>query len=168
MSNNLILYRCIFALFACFFLTQTAMGQTGSEIRDTDILAQQKKVYASYYPHLFTEHQIKKVETLNNKHSKVYYTVNNINYEAIVNSRQKDLLLVANCEEISRDQVPDIVIDAFYKDFDKTATIINTFRVTTPYSSGFYRIDFQTINSESTIKSPVFYDNKGTRISAPY
>ncbi len=138
-----------------------AQGHT--QIKDVDELKTEDKVLVESYPHVFKGAKVNKVEKLNSKHSKVYYSVGGNEFEAIVNSDRKDLLLVATCKVIKNDELPQLVKDVFTKEVK--GKIEKSFSVTTPYSSEIYRIDY--VKKDGELKS-MFYDKLGAVQKAPY
>ncbi len=155
-------------LISLFFICMFAFAQKDSHIKDVDELAEQKRIMFQNYPGLFMEKEINNVEKLDSKHSKIFYTINNVNFEAVVNSNMKDLLLVATCQEIQEEKLPAIVIDAFHESKYGSSKIEKSFIVTTPYSSNFYRIDVnQKKKKEKNMKS-LFYDHLGKYRKPPY
>jgi len=139
-------------------------------INDVDVLARQKTVLMENYPGAFTEVEIRGVQEINPTQSKVYYEIGNQQFEAVVNSGSKDMLLVATAREINETEVPNIVMDAFKSSEYKEYNIEKTFEVKTPYSNYFYRIDVSEKNkAEETgqIKS-LFYTYLGRFEKPPY
>ncbi len=148
----------------------STFAQEYSAIEDVDILEEQKTVLMRDYPHIFTGVEIKDVRKINSKHSKVFYENGNQQYEAVVNSDRKDMLLVATCRVISEKEMPEVVMDAFKNSKYENWDIIETFEVTTPDSGLFYRIDVSknnTMNEKEEIKS-IFYTHLGQYRKPPY
>jgi hypothetical protein len=152
-------------LFAFLFCLHT-FAQDGSTIVDLNILAKQKEVMAQYYPDLFTLEEITGVDSLDELHSKVKYTRDGKNFEAVVNSGPNDLLLVATCEEIRVNKLPSLLKEVFAKS-EVGSKIEKAFLVTTPYSSDFYRIDYYRAGYKKILTS-VFYDEMGHYQKPPY
>lgn len=146
-------------------MSSLTFAQKGAEISDVDILAEQKGVVIEHYPGVFKSEEINKIEKINDKQSKIYYQRGGANFEAVVNSDRKDLLLVATCEEIPQSTVPDIVRVHFKKSKLGVNKILKSFIVKTPTSSDFYRLDI--INKDKQVAS-VFYDHLGMEMIAPY
>ena len=120
------------------------------------------------YPEVFSKVEIKRVEKLNNKHSKVYYTKGSSNFEAIVNSDRKDLLLIANCEEIAVKKLPAIVYDSFRQSEYGNYKIQKAFIVRIPYSSEFYRLDINEGNKDGHSYKSIFFTDTGQYRTPPY
>ncbi len=153
-----------------FFNGLNAFAQEHSVIRDVDVLENQKTVLKKDYPHVFTGVEIKDVQKINSSQSKVFYEKDNQQYEAVVNSDRKDLLIVATSRVINEKEMPNVVMDAFKSSEDKNRNIEKTFEVTTPYSSLFYRIDVSEKNKaqeKKNIKS-LFYTHLGQYKKPPY
>lgn len=150
-----------------FLIAVDLLAQPGAPVKDVDFLEKQKKVMTEYYPHLFSELEINDVEKINSRQSKVFYTRNNKNYETIVNSNRKDLLIIASCEEIPVTQLPDIVQQGFHNSKLGNKKIEKAFIVTTPYSSNFYRIDVYPSDKKKHYKS-IFFDKLGKYRKPPY
>ena len=146
-------------------LSINVVAQEGAPIKDVGILEEQKKVLVQDYPHHFEKVNITNVEQFSPKHSKVYYTKEGVNYEAVVNSDRKDLLLVATAREIPIAELPAIVKDALKASENGSSPIKKAFIVSTPYSSGFYRID---INQNAKETKSVYYDKLGQYQKPPY
>lgn len=144
-----------------FFISMSAVAQK----KDLGVVAEQKKVLIQNYPGLFVEDEINIIEKLDSKHSKIHYTRNNVNFEAVVNSNRKELLLVATCEEILEEQLPAIVKDAFLESKYRSSKIVKTFIVSTPYGSDFYRMD---VNQKKKKIKSIFYTHLGTYKKPPY
>lgn len=159
---NKLKFRFIIIFLLC---NLNAVAQEGAQIKDVDILEEQKKVIMEDYPFHFENVKITNVEQINSKHSKVYYIQDSINYEAVVNSNRKDMLLIATAREIPIAELPDIVKDVFKASENGSSSIIKAFIVTTPYSSGFYRIDFK--GDEKELES-IYYDKLGQYQKPPY
>lgn len=138
-------------------------AQHATQIKDVDELKQEDKVIIESYPNVFKGAEINKVERLNSKHAKVYYSVDGNEFEAVVNADRKDLLLVATCKVIKNDALPQLVKDVFTKEVK--AKIEKAYEVTTPYSSEIYRIDY--VEKDGTLKS-IFYNELGAVQKAPY
>lgn len=146
-------------------LNLNVVAQEGVQIKDVDILEEQKKVIMEDYPLHLEKVNITNVEQINSKHSKVYYIKDSINYEAVVNSNRKDMLLIATAREIPISELPEIVKDVFKASENGSSLINKAFIVTTPYSSGFYRIDFN--RNEKEMES-IYYDKWGQYQKPPY
>ncbi len=163
--------KIIFNFLVILFLTHCiAFAQEGSMIRDVDILENQKTVLMQNYPHIFTEVEIKGVQKINSRHSKVFYEIGNQQYEAVVNSGSTEMLLVATSKVLNEKEMPNIVMDAFKSSEYKSWNIEKTFEVTTPYSSRFYRIDVSNNNKaeeKNKVKS-LFYTHLGRYKKPPY
>ncbi len=163
--------KIIFNLLVIFFLSHyTSFAQEGTMIKDMDVLAQQKTVLVQNYPHIFTEVEIIGVQKLNSRYTKVFYEIGNQQFEAVVDSDDNKMLLVATCKLLNEKDVPNVVMDAFKSSKYKSWNIEKTFEVTTPYSSPFYRIDVSNKNKsqgEKEIKS-LFYSNLGRDEIPPY
>jgi len=140
-------------------------AQPNSQIKNVDQLTTEKKVVVENYPNIFKEEEINKVEKIDEKHSKVYYTRNHVKFEAVVNSNREELLLIAIFEQVPSTRLPAIVLDNFYKNLDGNEKIQNAFIGTTPSSSDFYRIDFYDKNE---ILKNAFYDHLGRYMKPPY
>lgn len=153
-----------------FFNGLNAFAQEGSVIKDVDVLEKQKTVLMEDYPHVFTEVEIKDVQIINDRQSKVFYEKGNQQYEAVVNSGRKDLLLVATSRVMNEKEMPNIVMDAFKSSKYKSWNIEKTFEVTTPYSSLFYRIDVskKTTGKEKKKIKSLFYTHLGQYKKPPY
>ncbi len=165
-------YILKFHIYLAFLLLKgvSVFAQSGSVLKDVDILENQEIVLKEDYPNVFAEVDIKKVQKINNKHTKVYYEKGNQHYEAVVNSGRKDLLLVATSKLITENELPNIVMDAFKSSKFKNWNIVKTFEVLTPYSSLFYRIDVtknKRKKDESKIRS-LFYSHLGQYKKPPY
>lgn len=145
------------------FNSSNLFAQHSSQIKDVDELKKEDKVLVESYPNVFKGAEISKVEKLNSTHSKVHYLVDGNIFEAIVNADRKDLLLVATCELIKNDDLPQLVKNVFTKEVK--GKIEKSFAVTTPYSSQIYRIDY--VKKDGELKS-VFYDKLGAVQKAPY
>jgi len=163
--------KTIFNFLILFFLSHlVAFSQEGIMIKDVDVLAQQKTVLTQNYPHIFTEVEIIGVQKINSRHSKVFYEIGNQQFEAVVNSADNDMLLVATSKVLNEKEMPNIVMDAFKSSEYKSWNIEKTFEVTTPYSSPFYRIDASNNNKaeeKNEIKS-LLYSNLGRYKKSPY
>ena len=131
-------------------------------------LKKEKEVIYENYPGIFKTEEINKVEKIDPKHSKIYYTRGKVNFEAVVNSDRKELLLVANCEQISPKRLPDIVQDAFHRSDYGKLKIQKAFIATNPYSSNYYRIDVYQKDSKVVYYKSLFYTDKGLSMDAPY
>ncbi len=152
-----------------FFNGLSAFAQEYSVIKDVDVLEKQKTVLKEDYPHYFTGVEIKDVQKINDRQSKVFYEKGNQQYEVVVNSGRKDLLLVATSRVINEKEMPNIVMDVFKSSEYKNWNIEKTFEVTTSYSSLFYRIDVskKTEKKEKKTKS-LFYTHLGQYKKPPY
>ncbi len=153
-----------------FFNGLNALAQEGSVLKDVDILENQKTVLKEDYPHVFAEVDIKDVQKISDKHSKVFYKKGEDQYEAVVNSGRKDLLLVATSKVMNESEMPNVVMDAFKSSKYKRWNVDKTYEVTTPYSSLFYRIDVSKNkggNKEKKTKS-LFYTHLGQYKKPPY
>lgn len=163
-------FKLIIMLFMLFFNDLTAFAQEGSIIVDPDILEKQKTVLMKNYPHEFTEVEIKDVQKINSSQSKVFYEKGYQQYEVVVNSGRKDMLVVATSRVINEKEMPNIVMDAFKRSKYKNRDIEKTFEVTNSYSSPFYRIDVSKKNKtkeKKKIKS-LFYTHLGQYKKPPY
>jgi len=149
-------------------ISMAMLAQPGAPIENTDELAKQKTVITEDYPGIFKEEEINKIEKIDPKHSKIYYTRDHVNFEAIVNSDRKELLLIATCEEIPVDKLPKIVRDNFMRGKDGNSKIEKAFIATTPYSSDFYRIDFYKKGENGSALKSLFYTDKGEYMVPPY
>jgi hypothetical protein len=155
-------------LILLMLVSMKTFAQQGAPIKYVDQLEEEEKVLVHKYRNVFKEEEIKNVEKLDSEHSKISYTRNAINYEAVVNSNRKDLLVVATCQEIPVEKLPAIVKNGFQKSKYGSNNIEKAFSVSTPYSSNFYRIDVQLKEKkEKSIKS-LFYDDKGLFKEPPY
>jgi len=152
-------------LLMSVIIVTNANAQEDSEIQDLTFLARDKKVMIENYPGLFKEEEINKIQKLDSKHSKIFYTRGDKHFEAIVNSHREDLLLVATCEEISTKQLPAAVMSSFENSHPENKNIAKAFIVTTPYSSAFYRID--VMQDKKQMKS-FFYNDLGEYMIPPY
>ncbi len=163
--------KIILNFLLIFLLTHCiALAQEGSVIEDVDILEKQKTVLTNNYPHVFRTVEIKDVQKLNSRQSKVFYEKGNQQYEAVVNSGRKDMLLVATSKVMNENEMPNIVMDAFKRSKYKNWNIEKTFEITTPYSSGFYRIDVSKKNKAQKKKKTksLFYTQLGQYKKPPY
>jgi len=153
-----------------FFNGLGAFAQEYSVIKYVDVLEKQKIVLKKEYPHVFAEVEIKDVQKINSKQSKVFYEKGNQQYEVVVNSGRKDLLLVATSRVINEKEMPNIVMDAFKSSKYKNWNIEKTFEVTTPYSSLLYRIDVskKTTGKEKNKIKSLFYSHLGQYKKPPY
>ncbi len=160
-----------FIVYTMFFLYGlSAFAQEHSTIKDVDILEKQKIVLMKDYPHIFTGVEIKDVQKINSKHSKVIYENDNQQYEAVVNSDRKDMLIVATSRVINEKEMPSIVMDAFQSSEYKNWNIEKTFEVTAPNSNLFYRIDVSEKKSgdEKDKIESLFYTHMGAYKKPPY
>jgi hypothetical protein len=148
-------------LVSFFFISMCAVAQK----KDSVVLAEQKKVLFQNYPGVFVDEEINIIEKLDSKHSKIYYTRNNVNYETVINSNRKELLLIATCEEIPEEKLPAIVKDAFLESKYGSYKIVKSFVVSIPYASNFYRID---VNQKKKKIKSIFYTHLGTYKQPPY
>ncbi len=149
-------------------ITLNAIAQPYSTIVSISELAKQKKVLVEDYPRVFNEEEINNIEKIDSKHSKIFYTRNGIHFEAIVNSDRKDLLLIATFEEISKNDLPKIVLYNFQNSNDGKSKIENAFIGTTPYTSDFYRIDIIEKTEKGNSVKSLFYDELGKYMVPPY
>ena len=143
-------------------------AQQGAPDMDVSELAKEKEVVYENYPGVFKKEEINKIEKIDQKHSKIYYTRGKVHFEAIVNSDRQELLLVANCEQISPKRLPDIVQDAFNKSEFGKLKIQQAFVATNPYSSNFYRIDVYQKDTKGVYYKSLFYTDKGLYMEPPY
>ena len=131
-------------------------------------LKKEKEVVYENYPGIFKTEEINKIEKIDPKHSKIYYTRGKVHFEAVVNSDRKELLLVANCEQISPKRLPDIVRDAFHKSEYGMLKIQQAFIATNAYSSDYYRIDVYQKDPKGIYYKSLFYTDKGLYMNPPY
>lgn len=141
----------------------SSFAQNAAPIKDVDKLKEQDKVLIESYPNVFKGATIQSVEPLNDKHTKVSYTMDGVAYESVVNADRADLLLVATCQAIKNDDLPKLVKDVFIKEVK--GKIEQAYLVTTPYSSELYRIDYYTKSKSTT---SIFIDKLGVEQKAPY
>jgi len=153
-----------------FFNGLIASAQEYSVIKDVDVLEKEKTVLKEDYPHVFIEVEIRDVQKINDRQSKVFYQKGNQQYEAVVNSGREDLLLVATSRVINEKEMPNIVMDAFKNSKYNSWNIERTFEVTTPYTSVFYRIDVskENIADEKKKFESLFYTHLGQYEKPPY
>ena len=144
------------------------VAQQGAPDMDVSELKKEKEVVYENYPGLFKKEEINKIEKIDSKHSKIYYTRGKVHFEAVVNSDRKELLLVANCEQISPERLPDIVQGAFQRSEYGKLKIQQAFIATNPYSSDYYRIDVYRKDNKGVYYKSLFYTDKGLYMQAPY
>jgi len=170
MKKYKIKFKHIIVYSMIFFNGLGAFAQEYSVIKYVDVLEKQKIVLKKEYPHVFAEVEIKDVQKINSKQSKVFYEKGNQQYEVVVNSGRKDLLLVATSRVINEKEMPNIVMDAFKSSKYKNWNIEKTFEVTTPYSSLLYRIDVskKTTGKEKNKIKSLFYSHLGQYKKPPY
>lgn len=162
--------KTILNFLLIFLLTHyTVFAQDGSVTQDVDILEKQKTVLMEDYPGAFAEVEIKDIQKINSRHSKVFYEKGNQQYEAVVNSDRQDMLLVATSKVMSENEMPKIVMDAFKSSKYRNWNLEKTYEVTTPYSGLFYRVDVskKKMNKKKKTKS-IFYSNLGQYKKSPY
>lgn len=149
----------IILIFSFLFTNMNAQS------RDVDDLKEQETMLIQTYPHYFERAKIEKIEKIGDKLSKIYYKKNNRNYEAVVNSAQKDFLLLTNAIEITGPEIPEVVLANFKKSEYGQQAILKAFLVTTPDDVNLYRFDVHDKNNE--VKS-LFYNNFGQFVRPPY
>lgn len=159
--KNIIKYTSI--IFFALMLNVNSKAQNAAPIKDVDKLKEQDKVLIESYPSVFKGATIKSVTPLNDKHTKVSYTLDGDYYESVVNADKADLLLVATCKAIKNDDLPKLVKDVFTKDVK--GKIEQAYLLTTPYTSVLYRIDYYTKSKSTT---SIFIDKMGVEQKAPY
>ena len=154
----------IFSFILLLFTTSLSFGQKNSPIKDADELEREKEVLVSTYPHIFTVDEINDVRVINDRHSIVYHTRNGVNYETVINSATKDMMLIATCQEISVNALPAVVSASL----EKTEPVQKAFIVTTPDSAEFYRVDVRVEDDKATLIKSLFFDHMGNEMQAPY
>lgn len=147
------------SIFSASFLA------TNAQNRDVEDLKEQELMLIQTYPHYFERARIEKIEKISDKHSKIYYKKDNRNYEAVVNSAQKDFLMLTNAIEIPNAEIPEVVLANFKKGEHGKKPMVKAFLVTTPDDVNLYRIDVKDKNDE--VKS-LFYNNFGQYARPPY
>lgn len=163
-------YKLLIMVFVLFYNCINAFAQNGILIDDLDILEKQTTVMKEYYPQIFAEVEIKDVQKINSRQSKVLFEKDNQQYEAVVNSSREELLLVATSRVVNEKELPKIVMDAFNNSKYKSWNVEKTFEVKTPYSGQFYRIDVSQKNEKTQKKEieSLFYTDLGQFKNPPY
>lgn len=133
------------------------LAQNYTPIEDVDLLNKHKGVLIKENPHLIDELKIERADQINEHHSRIVYYDDGVYHEAIVNSDQKDLLLIATFREIQKNTLPKIVFDAMKQSEFGDWSIKKMYKVTTPYEGWFYAID---VVKDNKIKR-LFYSDLG-------
>ncbi len=159
-----------FIILLLFFIVHSigSSGQVLTPTEDVALFEKNKTFYLQTYPHILEKAEVTGIERLDEKHTKIYYTDGITNYETVVNSAKKDLLLIATCMEIPLDKLPAIVRDVAQKTSNDKMKIVNAFKVQTPYSSEFYRVDIQSPDSLVSQNETLFFDHMGQYVEPPY
>ncbi len=166
--HEFILRKFIVLLLLFIVHSIGSSGQVLTPTEDVAAFEENKTFYLHAYPHILEKAEITGIERLNEKHTKIYYTEGINNYETVVNSARKDLLLIATCMQIPLDKLPAIVRDVAKKTSNDKMKIINAFKVQTPYSSEFYRVDIQSSDSLVSQTKALFFDQTGQYVEPPY
>ena len=151
-------------IIVLFSISLKMLAQQGAPIGDVATLSKQKKYFCETYQGVFKNEEINRIEKINAKHSKIYYTRNKVNFEAVVNSDRNEMLLVVNCQQIPIDKLPPIVKDAFHRSKYGKLKIEKAFIAANDMSADFYRIDV-LVNSKS---KSLFYTDLGAGMESPY
>jgi len=158
--------RKIKQIIVSFLISFKVFAQQGAPAGDVASLATQKKYFSETYQGVFKTEEITNIEKIDDKHSKIYYTRSNKDFEAIVSSYK--LLLVANCEQITIDKLPAIIKDNFKKSKYGNLKIEKAFIASNNISADFYRIDvYLNDKNKKHIKS-LFYTDIGGYMKPPY
>jgi hypothetical protein len=140
------------------------LGQAFTDIKDVDILENQRIVVEKENPYLFDTLRILDVTKVDNKLSKITYLDEGIYHEAIVNDERKDMLLIATAIELPKERVPeiinDILTDEKYKNWNKDKILM----MKTPYESWFYAIDMSNGDEHQRL----YFDKLGAYKIPPY
>ncbi len=139
-------------------------AQPYSLIEDTDVLAMQEEVLKSEYPHVFEELEILDSYMINEHHSKITYKMDGIYHEAVMNHERKDLLLVAIAAELTKEQVPEVILNALRNSKYGNRELVQSFKVSTPFMEYFYAFDV----AEKDTTRRVYLNELGVIQSKPY
>jgi hypothetical protein len=139
-------------------------AQPFSQIRDVDILADQRIVLHLDYPRQYDTLKIIRMKQISPKHTRISYIQHGIYCEAIINSDRKDMLLVASGVAIPEEEVPGPVLAAFEKSDYGDWKITGILAMRTPYESWFYAIDAEY--GDTFLR--LFYNELGAPVNAPY
>ncbi len=150
--------------FISIFISIQSNAQTSMLANDISMSENLQNDNWEGVPTYFKALEINKIERIDNKHSKIFYTKNNTQYEAIVKSKLSNPSLIASCEEISIDKLPKAIKNIFNTSRYGIAEIQKVFITSTPNSSDFYRID---INYKAQNIS-LFYNKIGRYHKPPY
>ena len=155
-------------IVALYLISINILAQQGAPEMDVDELKKEKEVVYENYPGIFKKEEINKIEKIDPKRSKIYYTRGKVNFEAVVNSDRKELLLLANCEQISPERLPGIVQGAFHRSDYCKLKIQKAFIVANPYLSNYYRIDIYQKDNNGVYYKSLFYTDMGLYMDPPY
>ncbi len=152
-------------IFIAFILiNHNAAAQQYAQVQDVNLIASYKKVLQEKQPHVFDTLKLDGVYHVGKRYARIVYHEQGVYKEAIVNSRLKDMMLVAKFEQMSKDKFPDIVTAAFKNSKYSDWNVEHRFKASTPYSENFYALDVTNNNKRKRL----YYSNTGGYQKPPY
>ena len=142
----------------------TLNAQPYSTIEDVDVLKKHEEVLKQYYPQLHGDIQIQEVYKIDDKHSLVKFEGDKEEYQVVLNSARKDMLLVSKYHRISKEETPDIVIDRLNEEEYASWTLEACYEVQEPHSEQYYALEIS--NEEKTKK--LHFNHLGQYRESPY
>lgn len=134
-----------FILFTLLF--SYSYGQT-PPVEEVDSLKKQKAILRNMHPYIFNAAEILEIKKIDKIHSKVIFISDSIYHEAIINSSREDLLLVETAHELTLEELPDIVKDAFKRNsVFANAVILKSFEISRAEGENLFRLDILRVKT---------------------
>ena len=143
-------FRIIIIPF-CFILliSSSTVGQTAT--LEGDERAQMIRDVMAAYPQEFRRIDIQSIYRLDEHYAVMTYQSAGTEWEAVLQVDGIDPILVETGQKLSKDEWPDMIVDAFRQGSHARSSIIAIFKVSTPYGEQGYRANLQTDESDPVV-----------------
>ncbi|MEZ5032590.1 MAG: hypothetical protein R2787_14460 [Saprospiraceae bacterium] len=150
----------IIITFLSFFLliSSSTLGQTVT--LEGEERAQMIRDVMAAYPQEFRAIDIQSIYRLDEHYAVMTYQSTGTEWEAVLQADGIDPILVETGQKLSKDEWPDMIVDAIRQGSHARSSIIAMFKVSTPYGKQGYRANLQTRESDPVV-DPLYFDAFG-------
>lgn len=157
--QNLLLFLIISIININYSTAQTNFNENEVSMIEID----RNPILKDFSPS-FTDIELHNIIRIDSKHSKIYYTKRNTNFEAVINSNEKTPLLIASFKEINIESLPIAIKNIFDSSRYGITEILKVFITSSLNEIDYFRIDIFYKNKSKSL----YYNKLGRYHKPPY
>ena len=139
------------------FIMLSAFAQ--EQITNDERLKEESNIYIQTYPQLFETAEIKEIHKIDKDHKIIRYLKQGTYFETIVNANREEMLLLETAQLIPKNELPQIVLDAFKANYGSSFELKRQFTVERPHTQQLFRLD--AINTKKEIANTFYFNHLG-------